>query len=85
MMNRHPGMLVGAPLAFFLLGVFLFIVPAAILPVNGNWPLTYGLVLIAIWQNWHFGKQNVGVYALDSACAEDRTDVGCRAPDDRRR
>jgi hypothetical protein len=64
MMNRHPGLLVGAPLAFFLLGVFLFIIPAALLPVDGNWPLTYGLVLIAIWQNWHFGKQNVGVYAL---------------------
>ena len=64
MMKRHPGLLVGAPLAFFLFGVFLFIFPAALLPVNGNWPLTYGLVLISIWQNWHFGKQNVGVYAL---------------------
>ncbi len=64
MMQRHPRALVGAPLAFFMFGVFLFIAPAAILPQNSNWPLTYGLLLIAIWQNWHFGKQNVGVYAL---------------------
>src|SRR5688572_2838349 len=55
MMQRHPRALVGAPLAFFMFGVFLFIAPAAILPQNSNWPLTYGLLLIAIWQNWHFG------------------------------
>src|SRR5687767_14633533 len=49
MMQRHPGALVGAPLGFFIFGVFLVIVPAAILPEYGNWPLTYGLLLIAIW------------------------------------
>jgi hypothetical protein len=64
MMKRHPEALVAAPLAFFLIGVFLFIIPTVMLPANGNWPLTYGLLLISIWQNWHFGKQNVGVYAL---------------------
>jgi hypothetical protein len=54
---RHPVSLLGVPILLIAgsFAVFLFLTP--------RHQFAYW-VLVAVWQNWHFGKQNIGVYSF---------------------
>lgn len=73
MMGRHPMRLIAVPVALFAVSIFAY----TVLPARHH--LWYWLP-VAVWQNWHFGKQNVGIYSMFRAAQR----VGSMLPVERR-
>jgi hypothetical protein len=63
-MYQRPLMLIGVPVLLIAASVFGFTYLGQLMPEGQNWPLVYLLCVMTVWQTWHFGKQNLGVYAF---------------------
>jgi hypothetical protein len=57
MMGRHPMRLIAVPVALFAVSIFVY----TGLPARHQF---WYWLPVAMWQNWHFGKQNVGIYSM---------------------
>jgi hypothetical protein len=57
MMERHPMRLIAVPVALFAVSIFVY----TGLPARHQF---WYWLPVAMWQNWHFGKQNVGIYSM---------------------
>ncbi len=61
MMRRRPLALVVGPLACIIVGLLFMAWLPPFFAAGMNWSVVYFRVAVLTWQNWHFGKQNVGV------------------------
>jgi hypothetical protein len=57
MMERHPMRLIAVPVALFAVSIFVY----TGLPARHQF---WYWLPVAMWQNWYFGKQNVGIYSM---------------------
>jgi hypothetical protein len=63
-MYQQPLLLIGVPILLIGISLFAFSYLGALMPEGRNWPLVYLLCAMTVWQTWHFGKQNLGVYSF---------------------
>jgi len=60
MVGRHPMRFIAVPVALFAVSIFA----STGLPAEHQF---WYWLPVAVWQNWHFGKQNVGIYSMARA------------------
>jgi hypothetical protein len=63
-MRRRPIALIGGPIMIFAICFFVFLSTWSSRETGEAWPAVYFMLGVLAWNNWHFGKQNVGVYSF---------------------
>jgi hypothetical protein len=63
-MRHRPIALIGGPIMIFAICFFVFLSTWSSRETGEAWPAVYFMLGVLAWNNWHFGKQNVGVYSF---------------------
>src|SRR5260370_38754131 len=63
-MRHRPIALIGGPILIFAICFFVFLSSWQSRAAGQAWPVVYFMLGVLAWNNWHFGKQNVGVYSF---------------------
>jgi hypothetical protein len=63
-MRHRPIALIVGPILIFAICFFVFLSTWQSRAAGQAWPVVYFMLGVLAWNNWHFGKQNVGVYSF---------------------
>jgi hypothetical protein len=63
-MRHRPVALIIGPILIFAICFFVFLSSWQSRAAGEAWPVVYFMLFVLAWNNWHFGKQNVGVYSF---------------------
>ena len=63
-MRHRPVALIVGPILIFAICFFVFLSSWQSRAAGEAWPVVYFMLGVLAWNNWHFGKQNVGVYSF---------------------
>ena len=69
-MKSRPLLLIGVPILLVVGSVFMFLNFSWDLGSSYGYVLFYFVFLTVAWQHWHFGKQNLGVFAFSCVAAK---------------
>jgi hypothetical protein len=64
MMRERPLALIGVPVLIFAVCIAVFFLSWESRQAGHAWPMVYFWLAVLAWNNWHFGKQNIGVYSF---------------------
>lgn len=64
LMRRRPTVLIGGPILIFAASIAAFFLSWKSRQAGEAWPMVYVWLAVLAWNNWHFGKQNIGVYSF---------------------
>jgi hypothetical protein len=63
-MRHRPIVLIGGPILIFAVCFSVFLSSWPSREAGQAWPVVYFMLGVLAWNNWHFGKQNIGVYSF---------------------
>jgi hypothetical protein len=63
-MRQRPIALIGGPIIIFAICFLVFLSTWSSREAGEAWLVVYFMLGTLAWNNWHFGKQNVGVYSF---------------------
>jgi hypothetical protein len=63
-MRHRPIALIGGPILIFAVCFLVFLPTWPSREAGHAWPVVYFMLGVLAWNNWHFGKQNIGVYSF---------------------